>query len=259
MIGAAASVESEHRKVAPAKAPTAPGSGDPRDDLPVDVAEPPVRGARRERRADLGEVDGGRGGGRGGAGGQEQRGRRDAVRHAEAAVDELGGEPDQRQKDEFSHCDPTSPTVPYEYDGRRNVRAGVPESPRRRPHGEMARRRSTVSAVSRARAADEWGVRCETVIETDPRQAVRRVLPGVREELEALVRIPSVSAPTPRQRGEVRRTAEATAAAVPGRGRARSRSSRSTGGQPAVLAQLPRTAGPADGPAVRPPRRPAHG
>ena len=89
--------------MAPAKAPTAPGTPILRDDLPVDVAELPVRQAGGQRGADLGEVDGGRGGGRVGADGQQQRRRGDAVGHAEAAVDELGAEADEGEQDEGLH------------------------------------------------------------------------------------------------------------------------------------------------------------
>ncbi len=103
MTGAATSVESRDRNVAPAKAPMAPGMPILSDDLPVDVAEAPVRGAGGEGRADLGEMDGGRGGGRVGADGEEQRGRGDAVGHAEAAVHELGGEADEAEQDEGAH------------------------------------------------------------------------------------------------------------------------------------------------------------
>jgi hypothetical protein len=48
-------------------------------------------------------VDGGRGGGRSDAGGEEQRGRRDAVRHAEGAVDELGQQAHEAEHEELAH------------------------------------------------------------------------------------------------------------------------------------------------------------
>ena len=96
--GAAASVVSELRKVAPAKAPIAPGTPILSDDRPVDVAEPPVRHAGGQGGADLGEVDGRRGRRRGVAGGEQQGGRGHAVGHAERAVDELGTEPDKRDR-----------------------------------------------------------------------------------------------------------------------------------------------------------------
>ena len=81
------------------------------------------------------------------------------------------------------------------------------------------------------------GVRCWTVIESDSQLAVRRVLPGIRAELEALVRIPSVSA-DPGAAGEVRRTAEATAALFRAEG-AEVEILQVEGGQPAVLAHFP--------------------
>jgi hypothetical protein len=41
--------------------------------------------------------------GRIGADGEQQRGRRDAVRHAEAAVHELRPETDEGEQDQFAH------------------------------------------------------------------------------------------------------------------------------------------------------------
>ena len=64
------------------------------NDAPVDVAELPVRGAGGQRGADLGQVDARRSDGRRDAHGQKEGGRRDAVRHPESAVDELGKESD---------------------------------------------------------------------------------------------------------------------------------------------------------------------
>ena len=79
------------------------GHGEDRDGAPVDVAELVVRGAGDQRGADLGEVDRGRGGGRRDAGGEQQGRGRDAVGHAERAVDELGDEPDEAEHDELAH------------------------------------------------------------------------------------------------------------------------------------------------------------
>lgn len=73
------------------------------DNLPVDVAEPRVGEARRQGRADLGEVDGGRGRRRRGAEEEQQGGRGDAVGHAQAAVDQLGAEADEGDQDEGLH------------------------------------------------------------------------------------------------------------------------------------------------------------
>jgi cysteinylglycine-S-conjugate dipeptidase len=77
------------------------------------------------------------------------------------------------------------------------------------------------------------------------REAVRRVLPSVRADLEALVRIPSVSA-DPALKEEVRRSAEATAELFRGEGFDVSILS-SGGGAPAVVAKKP---APAGGPTV---------
>ena len=77
--------------------------GQDRDGPPVDVAELVVGEAGHQRGADLGEVDGGGGGGRGHAGGQQQRGRRHAVRHAEGTVDELGQEAHEAEDEQLAH------------------------------------------------------------------------------------------------------------------------------------------------------------
>jgi hypothetical protein len=73
------------------------------DDLPVDVAELPVRETRRERRADLREVHRGRGGRGVRADGEQQGGRRDAIGHAQAAVDELRAQADEGEQYEGLH------------------------------------------------------------------------------------------------------------------------------------------------------------
>ena len=74
------------------------------------------------------------------------------------------------------------------------------------------------------------------------RAAVRDVLPSVRADLEALVRIPSVSA-DPAARDEVRRSAEATAELFRGEGFDDVRILSSGGGAPAVVARKPAPAG----------------
>ena len=74
------------------------------------------------------------------------------------------------------------------------------------------------------------------------RAAVRDVLPSVRADLEALVRIPSVSA-DPAARDEVRRSAEATAELFKGEGFGDVRILSSGGGAPAVVARKPAPAG----------------
>src|SRR3954454_10371906 len=79
----------------------------------------------------------------------------------------------------------------------------------------------------------------------DLRQRVADVLPGVRRDLEALVRIESVSA-DPERAGEVRRSAEAVAALLDGEGCA-VRITSADGGAPAVIA---RKAGPQGAPTV---------
>ncbi|HZC26964.1 MAG TPA: dipeptidase, partial [Actinopolymorphaceae bacterium] len=80
------------------------------------------------------------------------------------------------------------------------------------------------------------------MIETDAQLALRRVLPGVRDELEALIRIPSVSA-DPQSAGHVRRTAEVTADLFRAEGAAEVDILQVDGGQPAVLARFPAPAG----------------
>lgn len=72
---------------------------------------------------------------------------------------------------------------------------------------------------------------------SDLRDAVQRVLPSVRADLEALVRIPSVSA-DPALKGEVRRSAEAVAELFGAEGLEVSILS-SDGGAPAVVAKRP--------------------
>ena len=77
-----------------------------------------------------------------------------------------------------------------------------------------------------------------TPVHHDLRQAVRQSLPAVRSDLEALVRIPSVSA-DPTRHGEVRRSAEATARLLEEAGFPDVRILTVDGGQPAVLARRP--------------------
>src|SRR6188472_1621542 len=70
------------------------------------------------------------------------------------------------------------------------------------------------------------------------RSAVRDVLPSVRTDLEALVRIPSVSA-DPARKDEVQRSAEATADLFRAEGFDDVRILSSAGGAPAVVARRP--------------------
>ena len=75
------------------------------------------------------------------------------------------------------------------------------------------------------------------------RQAVRDLLPVVRADLDALVRIPSVSS-DPGARAEVRRSAELTAGLLRAAGAAEVDILDDVpGGQPAVLAKFPAPAG----------------
>ena len=76
----------------------------------------------------------------------------------------------------------------------------------------------------------------------DLRAAVRDVLPSVRADLEALVRIPSVSA-DPSREGDVRRSAEATADLFRDEGFDDVQILSSNGGAPAVVARKPAPAG----------------
>src|SRR3954452_18993372 len=111
MTGAATSVERFDSTVAPANAPTAPGAPTRRTTRQSTL--PNLQWERPEASvvpisaggpvAEAGEVGGGRGGGRFGADGQQQRRRRHAVGHAEAAVDELGPEAHQGEQDEGLH------------------------------------------------------------------------------------------------------------------------------------------------------------
>jgi cysteinylglycine-S-conjugate dipeptidase len=70
------------------------------------------------------------------------------------------------------------------------------------------------------------------------RAAVRDVLPSVRSDLEALVRIPSVSA-DPQRAGDVRRSAEATAELFRAEGFPEVQVLSAGGGAPAVVARRP--------------------
>jgi acetylornithine deacetylase/succinyl-diaminopimelate desuccinylase-like protein len=79
----------------------------------------------------------------------------------------------------------------------------------------------------------------------DLRDRVQAVLPGIREDLEALVRIESVSA-DPARAGEVQRSAEAVAALFSAEG-FDTRITSADGGAPAVIAQKP---GPEGAPAI---------
>ena len=79
------------------------GHAESHDYLPVDVAEAVVGDAGHERGADLGEVHRGGCHHRRDPGAHEQRARRDAVRHAERAVDDLRGEPDEGDDDQWWH------------------------------------------------------------------------------------------------------------------------------------------------------------
>src|SRR4051812_14892950 len=72
----------------------------------------------------------------------------------------------------------------------------------------------------------------------DPHAAVARVLPSVRADLEALVRIPSVSADGFDQ-SHVQASAEATAALLRGAGLDDVRILAVPGGRPAVVARRP--------------------
>jgi hypothetical protein len=83
--------------------PHRPGHGDGAHHPPVDVAERVVGDARGRGGAELGELHHRRGQRRVGAEHQQQRGGGDAVRHAEAAVDELGGDADEGEHDELLH------------------------------------------------------------------------------------------------------------------------------------------------------------
>src|SRR3954451_12175073 len=70
------------------------------------------------------------------------------------------------------------------------------------------------------------------------RAAVREAMPSVRADLEALVRIPSVSA-DPTRRDDVRRSADATAELFRGEGFDDVRIVSVGGGAPAVVARRP--------------------
>ncbi len=74
------------------------------------------------------------------------------------------------------------------------------------------------------------------------RAAVREVMPSVRADLEALVRIPSVSA-DPARADDVRRSAEATAALFRAEGFEDTQILTAAGGAPAVVARKPAPAG----------------
>jgi cysteinylglycine-S-conjugate dipeptidase len=80
----------------------------------------------------------------------------------------------------------------------------------------------------------------------DPREAIARILPEVRADLEDLVRIPSVSA-DPAASGPLRRSAEAVSALLTAAGLPDVEILQVEGGQPAVLGHRP---GPAGAPTV---------
>src|SRR5690349_8992228 len=80
----------------------------------------------------------------------------------------------------------------------------------------------------------------------DPREAIARILPGVRADLEDLVRIPSVSA-DPAASGSLRRSAEAVSALLTAAGVPDVEILQVEDGQPAVLGHRP---GPAAAPTV---------
>src|SRR3954462_1829127 len=81
-----------------------------------------------------------------------------------------------------------------------------------------------------------------TLTPQEIRAAVRDVMPSVRADLEALVRIPSVSA-DPARADEVRRSAEATADLFRGAGFDDVRILSAGGGAPAVVARRPAPGG----------------
>ena len=80
----------------------------------------------------------------------------------------------------------------------------------------------------------------------DLREAVARILPGIRADLEDLIRIPSVSA-DPAASSSVRRSAEAVSALLTGAGLPDVEVLQVEGGQPAVLGHRP---GPVGAPTV---------
>ena len=107
MYGAASSVDRADSDGRAEERADRAGHAEAEHELPVDVAEAPVRRARDQRGADLGQVHGRAGGGRADAGQQEQRRRRDAVGHAEGAVDELGAEAHESEDDQSAHGVPS--------------------------------------------------------------------------------------------------------------------------------------------------------
>ena len=88
----------------------------------------------------------------------------------------------------------------------------------------------------------------------DLKQRVRALLPGVREDLEALVRIPSVSLDSFDQQ-HVEDSANAVAALL--RAEGLDVEIVREGGRPAVIGHRDGPPGSPDGHALRPPRRPA--
>src|SRR4051794_9697383 len=91
----------------------------------------------------------------------------------------------------------------------------------------------------------------------DPKTRLAEVLPSVRADLEALVRIPSVSA-LPEHAEDVRRSAEATAELFRAEG-FEVELLTVDGAPPAVVATRPAPAGGTHGAPLRPPRRAAGG
>src|SRR6266508_685131 len=92
-------------------------------------------------------------------------------------------------------------------------------------------------------ASSAWACRLYATMSEDLREAARRVLPGVRADLDALIRVPSVSA-DPGAAAELRRSADMTAGLFRDVGTPEVEILDDVqGGQPAVLARYPEPAG----------------
>ncbi len=92
-------------------------------------------------------------------------------------------------------------------------------------------------------ASSAWACRLYATMSEDLREAARRVLPGVRADLDALIRVPSVSA-DPGAAAELRRSADMTAGLFRDVGTPEVEILDDVqGGQPAVLARYPAPAG----------------